>query len=148
MTEEKIVEEAFRYWTSGNNNCAQAVASGVLDYFGFEEESKTLNKAFLPYGGGIGERTICGSLVGALGALSFLLKENSVESEKMYEKFKILKQKFSEVNGSLRCRELLQDFINTEGKLERDNPERKKVCDMTVETAVIITRNLVEENES
>ena len=143
MNEKDIVEEAFKYWTS-NHNCAQAAAGGALDYFGFEEESKTLIKAFLPYGGGIGERTICGSLVGALGALSFLLKENGIANEQIYEKFKKLKEKFSEANGSLRCRELLQDFIDAEGKVDRDNPERKKICDKTVETSVLFVKELIE----
>ena len=67
------------------------MASGVLDFFGFEEEGKTLNKAFLPYGGGAGERAICGSLLGALGALSFLLEEKGVKREEIYEKIKTLK---------------------------------------------------------
>ncbi len=143
MTKKDIVDEAFEYWKS-NYNCAQAVGCGALDYFGFEEESKTLRKTFLPYGGGIGERTICGSLVGALGALSFLLIEKGVKYEQIYDKFKALKQKFSEENGSLRCRELLQDFIDADGKLDKDNPERKKVCDKTVETSVLFVKELID----
>lgn len=143
MVEKDIVEEADKYWGHGHN-CAQSAASGILDYFGYESESKTLKNSFLPYGGGIGERSICGSLVGALGALSFLLKEKGLDNEKIYEKIKVLKDGFSEANGSLYCKELLEDYIDEEGKLDRDNPDRKKTCDQTVETAVLIVKDIVE----
>ena len=143
MKEKNIVDEALKYWND-NHNCAQSTASGSLDYFGFEDESKTLKKAFVPYGGGIGERSICGSLVGALGALSFLLKENGETNEQIYEKIKALKQEFEERNGSMYCRELLQEYIFPDGTLNRDNPNRRKVCDKTVETAVLILKDLVE----
>ena len=143
MTEKNIVNEAEKYWGHGYN-CAQSAASGILDFFGYKAESETLNKSFLPYGGGIGERSICGSLVGALGALSFLLKEKGVENEKIYEKIKVLKEGFADSNGSLYCKELLDEYIDQDGKLDRDNPDRRKVCDQTVETAVLIVKDIVE----
>lgn len=143
MKEKNIVDEALKYWND-NHNCAQSTASGSLDYFGFEEESKTLCKACLPYGGGVGVRTICGSLLGALAALSFLLKEKGVVNEQIYEKIKTLKQEFGEKNGSMYCKELLQDYIFPDGTLDRDNPDRRKVCDKTVETAVKIVKDLIE----
>ena len=143
MKEKDIVDEALKYWNA-NHNCAQSTASGSLDYFGFEEESKTLCKACFPYGGGVGVRTICGSLLGALAALSFLLKEKDIANEQIYEKIKTLKQEFDEKNGSMYCKELLQEYIFPDGTLDRDNPDRRKVCDNTVETAVKIVRNLVE----
>lgn len=143
MKVKNIVDEALKYWNN-NHNCAQSTASGSLDYFGFVDESKTLKKACLPYGGGVGVRTICGSLLGALAALSFLLKEKGASNDEIYEKIKILKQSFDEANGSMYCKELLQDFIDSEGILDRDNPNRRKICDKSVETAVKIVKDLVE----
>ena len=143
MIEKDIVDEAKKYWDHGHN-CAQAAASGILDYFGYKAESETLKKSFLPYGGGIGERSICGSLVGALGALSFLMMEKGLENEKIYEKIKVLKNGFAESNGSLYCKELLDEFIDQEGKLDKDHPNRRKVCDQTVETAVLIVKDIIE----
>lgn len=143
MTERNIVNEAKKYWEH-EHNCAQAAASGILDYFGYKAESEILNKSFLPYGGGIGERSICGSLVGALGALSFLLKEKGLEYKIIAEKIKVLKNGFAESNGSLYCKELLDEYIDQDGKLDRDNPDRRKVCDQTVETAVLIVKDIVE----
>ncbi|NPD88592.1 MAG: C_GCAxxG_C_C family protein [Asgard group archaeon] len=143
MVEKNIVNEAKRYWKHGHN-CAQSAAGGILDYFGFESESEILNKSFLPYGGGIGERSICGSLVGALGALSFLLKEKGLDNEKIYAKIKVLKTAFAESNGSLYCKELLDGYIDQDGKIDIENPERKKVCDQTVETVVLIVKDIVE----
>jgi len=143
MSEKDIVREAWKYWEH-DHNCAQAAASGILDYFGFESERETLRKSFLPYGGGIGERSICGSLVGALGALSFLLWNEGLIGEEIYKKIKVLKDGFLEANGSLYCKEILDEFIDEEGKLDRDNPERRKTCDQTVETAVTIVKDIVE----
>lgn len=144
MKVKNIVDEALKYWND-NHNCAQSTASGSLDYFGFEDESKTLRKAYLPYGGGVGERTICGSLLGALAAISFLLMEKGLPNEQIYEKIKILKQGFNEANGSMYCKELLHDFIDSDGILDIDNPDRKKICDKSVETAVLIVKDLVEK---
>lgn len=143
MVEKNIVEEANKYWMH-DHNCAQAAASGILDYFGYKSESDVLRKSFLPYGGGIGERSICGSLVGALGALSFLLKEKGLDIEKIYENIKILKSGFAEANNSLYCKEILDDFIDQEGNLDKENPARRKTCDQTVETAVLIVKDIVE----
>jgi C_GCAxxG_C_C family probable redox protein len=143
MVEKNVFEEAKKYWEHGHN-CAQSAASGILDYFGFEIESKILRNSFLPYGGGIGVRSVCGSLVGALGALSFLLKEKGLDNEKIYEKIKVLKDGFSEANGSLYCKEILEEFIDQNGNLDKDNPERRKTCDKTVETAVLIVKDIVE----
>ncbi|MHA1954690.1 MAG: C-GCAxxG-C-C family protein [Candidatus Heimdallarchaeaceae archaeon] len=143
MVEKDIVKEANKYWEH-EYNCAQATAGGILDYFNFKSESEILIKSFLPYGGGIGERSICGSLVGALGALSFLLKEKGLEYKQIAEKIKALKNGFAESNGSLYCKELLDEYIDQDGKLDRDNPNRRKVCDQTVETAVLIVKDIVE----
>ena len=143
MTEKDIVQEAWKYWAD-SFNCAQATASGILDYFGYESESETLRKSFLPYGGGIGERSICGSLVGALGALSFLLWDKGLAIEDVYKKFRVLKDGFAEGNDSLYCKEILDEFIDDEGKLDRDNPERRKTCDQTVEIAVKIVKDIIE----
>ena len=144
MKEKNIVDEALKYWNN-NHNCAQSTASGSLDYFGFDDESTTLRKACLPYGGGVGVRTICGSLLGALAALSFLLEEKRLTKEQIYEKLTKLKQDFGEANGSMYCKELLQDFIDSDGILDRDNPDRRKICDKSVETAVLIVKDLVEK---
>ena len=143
MTEKNIVNEAKKYWEHGHN-CARSTASGILDYFGYKAESEILNKSFLPYGGGIGERSICGSLVGALGALSFLLMEKGLSNEEIAEKIKVLKTGFAESNGSLYCGKLLDEFIDQEGKLDKDHPDRRKVCDQTVETAVLIVKDIYE----
>ena len=146
MTEKNIVNEANKYWEH-DHNCAQAAASGILDFFGFTTESETLRKSFFPYGGGIGERSICGSLVGALGALSFLLAEKGLDAKEIYEKTKVLKTGFKESNGSLYCGEILNEFIDEDGKLDRDHPDRRKTCDQTVETAVLIVKDIIENTD-
>ena len=79
-----IINEAKKYWEN-NFNCSQAAACGILDYYGFKQQSETMKKALLPFEGGIGERSICGSLTGALAGLSTLLHEKGIERDSMYE---------------------------------------------------------------
>ena len=72
------------------------------------------------------------------------MMEKGLENEKIYEKIKVLKNGFAESNGSLYCKELLDEFIDQEGKLDKDHPNRRKVCDQTVETAVLIVKDIIE----
>ncbi|MCG3221510.1 MAG: C_GCAxxG_C_C family protein, partial [Candidatus Heimdallarchaeota archaeon] len=74
-----------------------------------------------------------------------LLMEKGLTSEEIAGKIKILKTGFEESNGSLYCGELLDEFIDQNGQLDRDNPERRKVCDQTVETAVLIVKDIIEK---
>jgi len=75
-----IIDEAKKYWEN-NFNCSQAAACGILDFYGYKQQSETMLKALLPFGGGIGERSICGSLTGALAGLSTLLHEKGIDRD-------------------------------------------------------------------
>jgi len=139
-----IIQSLHQYWDN-EYNCARSTARGILDYYGMKKLSKSIDKALLPFGGGIGERSICGGVTGGLAALSAYMVEKGIDSEKMSEIFKEFKTIFEERNGSLRCRELLEPFILEDGTLDKDNPERKKICDQAVESAVLIAKELIEK---
>ena len=138
-----IINEAKKYWEN-DFNCSIAAACGILDFFGYEQQSEIMKKALLPFGGGIGERSICGSLTGALAGLSTMLHEKGIDKDSIYEHTKKLKARFKEEIGSLYCREILQDFSLSDGSIDFDNPERRKACDKTVFQAVIIVKEIID----
>ena len=138
-----IIDEAKKYWEN-NFNCSQAAACGILDFYGYKQQSETMLKALLPFGGGIGERSICGSLTGALAGLSTLLHEKGIDRDTIYESTKKLKVRFKEEIGTLYCREILQDFTFPDGSIDKDNPERRKICDNTVFQAVTIVKEIID----
>jgi C_GCAxxG_C_C family probable redox protein len=138
-----IIDEAKKYWENGFN-CSQAAACGILDFYGYEQQSEIMKKALLPFGGGIGERSICGSLTGALAGLSTVLHERGLERDSMYQHHKKLKTRFKEEIGTLRCREIIQDWILPDGSVDKDNPDRRKACDKTVFQAVTIVKEIID----
>ena len=139
-----ILEDLYNYW--GNDyNCSRSVARGILDHFKMKKLSKTIDKALYAFGGGMGERSICGAVTGGLVALSVYMVEKGIETEKMGEVFKEFKMKFSEKNNSLRCRELIGSYILEDGSVDKDSTERKEICNNAVESAVLIAKELIEK---
>ena len=139
-----IISETKKYWENGKN-CARSTSCGILDYYGLHGYAKVMDTAMIPFGGGVGERTICGSLLGALAAMSCVLKEKGMEEEKIYEKPKLLKQEFEKRLGTLYCKIILEDFIDKNGVLDYKNPERRRRCNNTVEAAVLGVHKIIEE---
>jgi C_GCAxxG_C_C family probable redox protein len=138
-----IIKETRKYWDN-QINCSRSTASGILDYYNFPNHSDTLFKALIPFGGGIGERSVCGAVTGSLAALSTILFERGFSEEEITEKTKEFKERFKREMGTLYCREILKDFISTDGTLDKDNPERRKLCDKAVDISVKIVKDIIE----
>ncbi|MHA1199048.1 MAG: C-GCAxxG-C-C family protein [Candidatus Heimdallarchaeaceae archaeon] len=139
-----IIEETRKYW-GHDYNCARAAARGILDYFEYFELSETIDKALMAFGGGFGERSICGAASGALAGLSTIMVERGIEKEKMGEIFKEFKTSFKEKNYTLYCRDIIEPYMNPDGSVDYDNPGRKEKCDHAVESAVLISKELIEK---
>lgn len=139
-----IIESTEKYWEN-EYNCSRSAARGILDYFEFYELSETIDKALYAFGGGIGERSICGAVTGSLAALSAIMVTKGIDSEKMSEIFKEFKTSFKEKNGTLYCREILEQFISPDGTLDKENPARREKCDQAVLSAVVITKKIIEK---
>ena len=114
MTEkEKRIEEAGKMFLSGYN-CAQATAAPFGDLVGMDE--KTLIKASAAFGGGVSKlREVCGVVSGIM--LIYGLSQDdstdlSVKAEKaiLYENGQVLIKKFSDMNKTINCGELLEVF--------------------------------------
>ena len=93
-------------------NCAQAVAVAFCDVTGMEKEMTA--KLVSPFGGGMGRmREVCGAVSGMLFVLGHLYGyDNSganSEKKELYQQVQQLAEKFREQNGSIICRELLDN---------------------------------------
>ena len=93
-------------------NCAQAVAVAFCDVTGLDE--KFTAKAISAFGGGMGRlREVCGAVSGMFFVLSYLYgyDDPNADTEKklLYTRVQELGNKFRELNGSIICRELLDN---------------------------------------
>lgn len=93
-------------------NCAQAVAVAFCDVTGLDE--KFTAKTISAFGGGMGRlREVCGAVSGMFMVLSYLYGYDdpnaSAEKKQLYTRVQDLAGKFCEINGSLICRELLNN---------------------------------------
>ncbi|MHA2295182.1 MAG: C-GCAxxG-C-C family protein [Candidatus Hodarchaeales archaeon] len=133
---DDIIATSMKYYEKKKVNCARSVACGVLDFYKYVEASKIFYKAFTTFGGGIGEGSICGSLVGALAAMNLILAEQGLTDMQISSKAKDLKNHFREVFNTLECASLLIEYQKKDGSIDFLNPERREKCTRTVVTAV------------
>ena len=138
-----IISETKKYWEN-DFNCSIAAACGILNYYGYKHHSKTMKHALLPFGGGIGERSVCGAVTGALAGLSSVLHEKGLDKDSIYDLTKRFKERFKEEVGTLYCREIIHDFILPDGSVDMENPKRRKSCDKAVYEAVVIVKEIVD----
>ncbi len=93
-------------------NCAQAVAVAFCDVTGLTESQAA--KMASAFGGGMGRmREVCGGVSGMLLVLSMLYGYDTPGDDEskavLYHQVQELAAKFREENGSIICREILQN---------------------------------------
>ena len=93
-------------------NCAQAVAVAFCDLTGLEE--KQAAKMASAFGGGMGRlREVCGAVSGMLLVLGILEgyddPTDDTAKKELYSRVQALAREFREENGSIICRELLDN---------------------------------------
>lgn len=138
-----IVNKTKKYWEN-DFNCSISTACGILDYYGYKHHSETMKKALLPFGGGIGERSVCGAVTGALAGLSSVLHEKGLDKDSIYDLTKKFKERFKEENGTLYCKDIIHDFILSDGSVDTENPARRKACDKATFDAVTIVKEIID----
>ena len=138
------VIETSKYWDN-ESNCAQAVSCGLLDYFNMSEHVGLIHDAMTGFGGGMGERSICGAVTGGLAALGILLKKKGIGTEQRSEIFRKYNQAFINDFNTLDCKEIIADFILPDGSVDRDRPERRILCTKAVNTAAKIVKDIFNE---
>jgi C_GCAxxG_C_C family probable redox protein len=117
MTAKEKGSMAKNYFLDGYN-CAQSVLLAFCDETGFTKRQAA--KLASSFGGGMGRmREVCGA-VSSMFMIIGLLKgyDNPAADEEKkaaYERVRMLADRFKEDNGSIICRDLLQDVAVTPG---------------------------------
>ena len=93
-------------------NCAQAVAVAFCDVTGLEKDFSA--KIASSYGGGMGRlREVCGAVSGMFMVLGYLYGYDTPgddsKKKQLYAQVQTLANQFREINGSIICRELLNN---------------------------------------
>ncbi len=133
-------------------NCAQSVFASQMKGHGLDEA--TCFKVASGFGAGMGRKQeVCGAVTGGLMALGF--RAGFVEGsdregrERVYALTRDLQERFVQVHGSLRCRDLLTcDLSTAEGQKEfRERGLLDKVCKECVKTAEGLVKDLLKEGK-
>jgi len=146
----KVIEKTLHYWNNvKGSNCARSTACGLLSVYGKKDLIDPLYAAMLPMGGGVGERSICGAVIGTLSGLSIILTEKlgdktEVDKEIM-EEIKKWKKEFSDKFSTFICKTLLNNFTDNKGNIDVDHPERRNKCTDVVKTAVTLAQEIIDK---
>ncbi len=139
-----IIKETSKYWNQ-DSNCAQAVACGVLEHYNQNDCLDTVHNSMLGFGGGMGERSICGAVTGGLAALGILLSKKDLDKDDKSAVFRKFKDTFNDKFKTLNCGEILAEFILPGGSVDKENPERRLTCTGAVELAANIVKKVIDE---
>jgi C_GCAxxG_C_C family probable redox protein len=127
-------------------NCSQAVFTVFGTEYGLsEDDSLRIGCAF---GGGMGrQQHTCGAVTGALMALGLkygkALNDSEEKKQETYSKTREFFRRFTELNGSVNCKVLLEG-------LDMNDPEdhkiimERKLFDINCEKYVVDAVNIVE----
>jgi C_GCAxxG_C_C family probable redox protein len=132
----------------GGYNCAQAVAYAFHEETGISDDLAL--KLSCGFGGGIGRtQETCGAVTGGVLVLGLRhgrgVSEDQSATALTYQKTQEFMSLFSEKNGSLICRKLLDgcDLQTQAGQQEFANQDLKnKVCKVCVQSAVEILEQI------
>ena len=143
---EKLFREGY--------NCAQAVFCAFCDATGLSTDEAA--RLASPFGGGMGRlREVCGAVSGALlvlGAVEGYSTPGNPEAKKNhYERVREFARRFSEVNGSIVCRELLAGVGAAVGGDPEPRTEefyKKRPCPRLIRDAAETVGEMIEETKS
>ena len=141
-----IINETSKYWNQ-ESNCAQAVACGVLEYYDQKDCLETIHNALRGFGGGMGERSICGAVTGGLAVLGILMGKMDLDKDDKSDIFRKFKDSFNNKFKTLNCGEILSKFVLPDGLIDVENPERRLTCTGAVELAASIVKEVLDESK-
>ena len=145
--EQRITEKTLEYWEN-ENNCARSCACGILSYYGKKPLCDPFFKAMLPMGGGVGERSICGAIIGSLSAISLILAEQGLSDEAIRIRTDLWKKRMKNKFGTLKCFDLMFEFIDNEGEIDFQMSGRREKCTEVVISSVNLAEQIIDsQNE-
>lgn len=136
-----IIQLTLDYWDE-QHNCAISTACGTLKYFG-EKDVTDFYNSFLGFGGGMGEGSACGAVVGVLAAMGKILSDHGLSEKQIRYSINDFKVKFIEKHGSINCQNILKEFKSKDG-VDYSNPDRKIKCTGLVKTSVSDAKTIIE----
>jgi C_GCAxxG_C_C family probable redox protein len=129
-------------------NCAQMVFSSFAEELGLKEE--TAKKIACGFGGGVSHTGhMCGAVTGAIMVIGLKYGKSDPEDETSKDKtFSLVKEfidKFSELHGSLYCKDLLGlDMSKPEEFAEIQRTRRnKEICPRFIKSSVEILEEIL-----
>lgn len=143
----KASEKAVKIFSEGYN-CAQAVFAAFSEQTGISKEDALLISS--AFGGGVGRlREVCGAVSGMLMAFGKLYGycdfENKDAKAELYEQTRVLCSQFSEINGSIICREILKtDEVGGKPQERNEQYYKERPCERCVRTAAEILEKYIE----
>lgn len=146
----KNSEKAVELFKQGYN-CAQAVYGAFAEDLGIDLNFSLKTSA--AFGGGIGrQREVCGAISGMLMAFGYLYgydtADNSQQKMALYEQTRLLCNKFSEINGSIICREILKDAeVGGTPEKRTEKYYKERPCERCVRTAAEILEEYIQNNK-
>ncbi len=152
LKNSKRAEKGMALFKEGYN-CSQAVFLAFSDLYNMEEGVAL--KLSSSFGGGMGRlREVCGAVSGMFMVAGVLYgyedpKDHSAKSEH-YARIQNLAAMFTEINGSIVCRELLGlSEKKSEHVPEKRTEEyyKKRPCEQLVGIAAALMENYIEQNE-
>ena len=84
-------------------NCARTITCGILDYCNHPKACEVLFKSFSPFNQGLQERSVCGSVIGSLSALSYLLNDKSISPHEITDKVTKFKTELQKEFDTIHC---------------------------------------------
>ncbi len=135
---------------SDGYNCAQAVFYAFCDNFDMSREMAL--KVACGFGAGMGRKQeVCGAVSGGIMVIGALYgrgeNDDSLLTQEVYAKVRILMDKIAEKQGSFICRELLEgcDFKTLEGQDEfKEKDLFNRVCREVIKEVVETVEEIIE----
>jgi C_GCAxxG_C_C family probable redox protein len=141
-------EQAIDFFRSGLN-CAQAVLTSYSDTLNIDNRFASIISS--GFGGGMGRlQDTCGAVTGAYMVLGIKngkkYSDNSVIKEETYSMIQKFSEKFTLMNGTTNCRNLLKCDLRTEEgqQFAHENNLFETVCEKCVSDSIRIIDELIE----
>ena len=143
-TKNKIAIELFHK----GFNCSQAVLLSFGEELGLDKQ--TCLKIACAFGGGMAkQQSICGAVTSAYMVLGLkygkFKEEDNISKETTFSLVHKFNEKFIELNGSIICREIIGEDMNTDAGKKRiqENDLFKVKCEKAISDAVDILNELI-----
>lgn len=126
--------------------CSQSVLGAFADDIGLD--FNTAMKIASPFGGGMGRmREVCGAMTGAfmvLGLIYGFYEPSPFKKGEIYQRVREIAELFKEKNGTIICRELLENVKTTKGAAPEERTDeyyKRRPC----LAHIIFTTELLED---